>query len=216
MATKLKDGDTLVFIGDSITDCGRREDRGKPYGFGYVRMFVDMLIAREPRKHVTVINEGIGGNTVEDLRSRWQDCVIAHKPDWLSVKIGINDCNRHLNSAPDSLQSPENYAALYDQVLAETRQKLPDCKLLLIDPFFISKDRMRGSYRAKVLRALPAYIDIVHALSRKYRTRLVTTHAIFQSHLRHQPWTVYCPEPVHPNTVGHMVIADAVYAALSA
>jgi lysophospholipase L1-like esterase len=86
----------------------------------------------------------------------------------------------------------------------------------LIDPFFISADRMRGSYRAKVLRALPAYIEIVHALSKKYRARLVETHALFQKHLRYQSWDTYCPEPVHPNTVGHMVIAEAVYAALSA
>jgi hypothetical protein len=30
MTTALKDGKTLLFIGDSITDCGRRDDRIRP------------------------------------------------------------------------------------------------------------------------------------------------------------------------------------------
>ncbi len=49
----------------------------------------------------------------------------------------------------------------------------------------------------------------------KIKTLEVKTHKIFQDLLKtHDPDT-FCPEPVHPNLTGHMVIAEAVYAALS-
>ena len=90
MSTLLQDNETLLFIGDSITECARKE-RDVPLGVGYVRMVSDLLTIREPAKRIRVINRGIGGHTVEDLRSRWCDHVLAHRPDWLVVKIGIND-----------------------------------------------------------------------------------------------------------------------------
>ena len=95
MKTKLKKGDTILFIGDSITDCGRRAEFS-PLGNGYVKLFADMMTVREPAKRLTVINKGIGGDTVVGLRDRWSDDVLRHKPNWLSIKIGINDLHRTL------------------------------------------------------------------------------------------------------------------------
>jgi lysophospholipase L1-like esterase len=214
MKTKLKDGQTILFIGDSITDCGRREDRGRPLGLGYVRLFADMMIAREPEKRVHVANRGIGGNTVEDLRGRWSDDVLALKPDWLSVKIGINDINRHLTSEGQRFMPPDQFHEIYDQLLTVTRKRLPKTEILLIDPFFISRDELPGSYRARVLEALPKYIAVVHALGRKHKTRLVKTHDIFQKLLDLRLAEDLCPEPVHPHATGHLVIAEAVYQTL--
>ncbi len=215
MPTKLKDGETILFIGDSITDCGRRDDRGRPLGLGYVSMVDNMLTVREPEKTITVINTGIGGNTAEDLRSRWTDDALSHKPDWISIKIGINDCNRFLCHEHE-LQSPKAYAEILDEILTLTRRELPDCKLLLIDPFFGSQDFQENSYRGKVNRLLPEYIDAVHAMSEKYKTRLVKTHELLHQQFQHQHPGVYFPnEPVHPNQAGQYFIAEAVYEALS-
>jgi len=90
-----KDGQTVVFIGDSITDCGRRGPDA-PYGNGYVKLAVDLITAKYPERRITFLNEGIGGNTVEDLRNRWHDDVLRHRPDWVSVMVGINDLHRVL------------------------------------------------------------------------------------------------------------------------
>jgi len=38
MATKIKSGEKVLFIGDSITDCGRRNE-ARPLGVGYVKLF---------------------------------------------------------------------------------------------------------------------------------------------------------------------------------
>ena len=82
---------TLLFIGDSITDCGRRAQHA-PLGNGYVALVADMLKLHSPGSALRIINRGIAGNTIEDLRSRWSDHVLCEAPDWLVIKIGINDC----------------------------------------------------------------------------------------------------------------------------
>ena len=213
MPTKLKSGETLLFIGDSITDCGRREPQHQPLGCGYVQMVADMLTIREPKKKITVINRGISGDTVFDLRSRWHDDVFEIKPDWLSIKIGINDLNRTLEGGADL--PAETFEEIYDSLLSQTAKHFPKCNLLLIDPFFMSRDRVNDSYRTRVLRTLPDYVDVVHRLSRKYKTRLVKTHDLFKEQLKHHKLEVFSTEPIHPNSAGHLLMADAVYKSLS-
>lgn len=213
MSTKLKSGQTILFVGDSITDCGRRGESA-PLGSGYVKMFADMLAIREPAKGITVVNKGIGGNNIWDLQCRWTDDVLRHKPDWLSVKIGINDLHSTLGGNPQAV-TPEVFEETYDEILSRTVKKLPRCRLLLIDPFYISADRSPHSGRNRVLKLLPKYIGAVHRMSKRYGTRLVKTHDIFQRLLKFHEPDFFSPEPVHPNQTGHLVIALGAYEALS-
>jgi acyl-CoA thioesterase I len=201
----------ILFIGDSITDCGRREPNHAPLGIGYVRLFADLVAIRHPaRQDITVLNRGIGGNTVENLRSRWQDDVITHHPDWLSVKIGINDLNQYLSNGNETL-SPEGYEAIYRQLLTLTRERLPDTRLLLLTPFYLSDDAVEGSYRARVTTILPEYLAAVKRLSEEFDARYVDLHAVFAAQLRHHHPDRFCPEPVHPYLVGHLLMAEAIY-----
>ncbi len=216
MSSVLHNGDTLLFIGDSITDCGRRDPENAPLGRGYVRFFHDLLTFREPEKRVKILNRGIGGNTVDDLRSRWTDDVLTHRPDWLSIKIGINDVNQHLCSPDGRRLPPEEFRAIYEEILTQTRDALPDTRILLISPFFLSNDTAPHSYRAHVLRKLPDYIGIAEEMSRQFDTRFLNLQERFQSLLKHHHPDVYCPEPVHPYPIGHHFMAEQVYAALSA
>lgn len=211
MGVQVKNGQTILFIGDSITDCGRRD--AAPLGTGYVKLFADLVTIREPGKKITVINKGIGGDRVTGMRDRWTDDVLRNKPDWLSVKIGINDL--HSSFAPDFRVTPAIFREAYNNILSRTKEALPRCRMLLIDPFYISTDDDPSSFRKGVLDLMPAYIRVVHDMSRIYGTRLVKTHAMFQKLLRtHEP-DEFCPEPVHPYITGHLAIAEAVYAALS-
>jgi len=213
MATSIRSGQTVLFIGDSITDCGRRE-AARPLGGGYVKLFADLLAVREPAKRVTVVNKGIGGDRVTGLRDRWTDDVLRHRPDWLSVKIGINDLHSVLRGDPNPV-TPEVYEEAYDDVLSRTKARLPKCRILLIDPFYLSTDSASSSFRHDVLQLLPKYVGIVHKMHRRHRTRLVKTHEMFQRLLKHHEPDLFCPEPVHPNLTGHLAIAEAVYGALS-
>ena len=215
MSTKLKSGEKILFIGDSITDCGRRNNGGT-LGDGYVRWFDVLLTLREPEKKITVINKGIGGDKVTGLQQRWEDDVLRHKPNWLSIKIGINDLHTFLGN-PDDVNSvkPETFERTYDAILARTRHALPRCRSLLIDPFYLSIESTPNLWRKRVLDLLPRYIGTVHKMSRKYDTRLVQTHALYQRLLKYRDSDTFCGEPVHPNPVGHLAIAEAVYTALS-
>ncbi len=60
----------VLFTGDSITDCGRRQDPNAPLGGGYVKLATDLMYARYAGHQLTFVNTGIGGNTVDDLTGR--------------------------------------------------------------------------------------------------------------------------------------------------
>jgi lysophospholipase L1-like esterase len=206
-AFKVEGGQTFLFIGDSITDCGRRDEH-QPYGDGYVSQAVGLVTARYPDRDIRFINEGIGGNTVLDLQGRWAADALRHKPDWLSVKIGINDL--HCALGGDARLTVPEYEKAYRDILTRVKQHC-DPKLLLIDPFYISTDAPATS---AVMKLLPDYIKVVHALAEEFGALQVTTHDLFQEQLKYRPTTAFCPEPVHPNETGHMVIAHAVLKAL--
>jgi lysophospholipase L1-like esterase len=207
----VQDGETMLFIGDSITDCGRR-NANAPLGAGYVRMFTELVTARHPARNIQFLNKGIGGNRVTHLQERWADDVLHHKPDRLSIKIGINDLHSHLRNGDDAV-SPDRFEAIYDEILSRTRKEV-DCPIVLLTPFYISKDQSGETFRSQVLELIPAYIGTVEKMSEKYDTLLVRLHDLFQSHLQYRDSETFCPEPVHPNPAGHLIIAQALYDAV--
>ena len=209
MATKIKNGEKVLFIGDSITDCGRRGAE-QPLGNGYVKLFADFLIACEPEKKVGIINKGISGDNSIGLLNRWTDDVLRHEPDWLSIKIGINDLHGYLSNPANGI-SPEKFEEAYRKIVKRTRAELPHCRILLIQPFYISRESSKDSFRRSVLEILPRYLKTVENLSRQYKTRLLKTHDLFQNLLKYYEPDTFCNEPVHPNFTGHIAIASAVY-----
>ncbi len=213
MVIKIKSGQTILFIGDSITDCDRRLE-GRPLGNGYVKLFSDLLTIREPGKNINIINKGIGGDTVKGLQNRWHDDLLRYKPDWLSIKIGINDLHHFLCDGAVNT-SPKEFFEIYDDILSQASRKLPKCNVLLIEPFYISTDKSKTSFRKEVLDVIPEYTQIVRQMSRKYKTRLIKMHDLFGKLLKYHDAETFCPEPVHPNLTGHLTIAETVYSALS-
>ena len=214
MALKVQDGQKILFIGDSITDAGRRAAE-RPYGGGFVKFFRDLLISREPEKQIEIINKGIGGNTVWQLRDRWTDDMLFFKPDYLVILIGINDLHQGIRGNMEKDEALKQHKESYDQILARTQHELPDCKILLLEPFYMSRDSASKSFRTEVLEVLPDYIETSREMSKKYKTGLIKTQELFQNVLKHYETDTICPEPVHPNPTGHLIIAEAVYNALS-
>ena len=208
----VQDGEKVLFIGDSITDCGRR-DRAVPLGDGYVSIFTELATARYPERSIEWVNTGIGGNRTTHLTERWQPDVIDHRPDRLSIKIGINDLHSVLRGDPDAVPT-DRYKRNYDEILSATRQALGEIPVILITPFYISTnvdDEVQGT----VLRMIPQYIEVVEEMSAKYDTLLLNLHDVFQDQLKYRPPSTFCAEPVHPNHTGHVVIANALMEFLS-
>ena len=197
----------MLFIGDSITDCGRRDEHA-PLGNGYANLFSELATARFPQRRIRYVNMGIGGNTVVALLERWQTDVLDQRPDRLSIKIGTNDLSRHLRGDEGAV-GPASFQETYDQILGMTAQEL-GCPVVLITPFYLFKDRTGGLLESKMPGLLPEYIETVAAMSRKHGTRLLNVDDVFQVQFRYRDPSDFAPEPVHPHQAGHMVIANAL------
>ena len=118
-------GQYVLFIGDSITDAGRRQAEYQPLGFGYVMIAASMIEARYPELELRFENRGIGGNTVLDLKARWQEDAIDLQPDWLSCLIGVNDATRVWRHGPlHQKLAPDHYRANYRQLLQQVRDEV--------------------------------------------------------------------------------------------
>ena len=210
--TVFSPGSRILFAGDSITDCGRSGGPKKgvdPLGEGYVRLFADILCSAHPELMLEFVNKGISGNTIIDLAGRWDRDSVYEKPDWLFIMIGINDIHRHLGGqAPGA--APGRFREEYDALLGRTVRELR-CRLVIIDPFYISADGDGDPLGKRVVELLPEYLAAAAAMAEKYGALHVRTHDAFLKHLKHRPAAVFCPEPVHPNRTGHMVIAWEIF-----
>ena len=208
MPFAIQPGQTVLFTGDSITDCGRRGD-ARPFGAGYVRMCVDLINARHPDNGCTFINTGIGGNVVLDLFNRWTDDVIRHQPDWLSVMIGINDLHRKMGDEAgfyDAVGFEDLYRKVLDRARAET-----GAELILLTPFYMSTDAPGEDHgwRGRVMAVVGDYVEATKRIAADYGARLVDTHAMFAEQLKHHRADAFGDEPVHPNATGHLMMAHA-------
>jgi lysophospholipase L1-like esterase len=203
---------TLLMIGDSITDCGRLRpvaEAAEDLGNGYVSLVHAFLNATIPQQHVRILNMGISGNTVRDLAARWPSDVLDLQPDWLSIFIGINDVWRQFDAylQPERHVSLDEYASTLEHLVRTTRPQLEG--LVLMTPYFIEPDR------AEPMRALmDRYGEVVRRLAASYQAVLVDTQAAFDKVLAQVHPMALAHDRVHPNLVGHMVLARAFLQAL--
>ncbi len=205
----------LLMIGDSITDCGRArpvgEARNDALGNGYVLLVNALLQTAYPAQRIRVMNVGTSGNTVRDLKARWDTDVIALKPDWVSIMIGINDVWRQFDSPlrREELVLPREYRATLDELVVRT---LPLVKgLVLMTPYYIEPNP-RDAMRAR----MDEYGGIVKQVAKKHGTVLVDTQAAFARVLATMYPAELAWDRVHPNMTGHMVLAKAFLKAIGA
>lgn len=202
--------DTLLFIGDSITDCGRDRPVGAAAGLGsgYVALVNAAIGARYPETVLWVLNTGISGNRVTDLEARWQTDVLDLSPDWLSIMIGINDVWRQFDRAewgPDQQVDPEQFARTLRKLVEETRTQVKG--IFLLTPFFLEvskKDPMRTR--------MDEFGAMVRGVAEDCDSRFVDTQAAFDRYLEQRPSQSLAGDRVHPNLVGHQILADAFLA----
>ena len=210
---KIAANSKLVFIGDSITDCERTRPVGEglfgAIGKGYVALVDATLGAVCPEKNIRVVNMGCGGNTVRDLKNRWPTDVIALKPDWLAVMIGINDVWRQfdLPKMTEIHVGPAEYATTLDELVAKTRPLVKG--LVLLTPYYMEPNR-----QDKMRARMDEYGRIVKKIATRHGAVFVDTQAAFDKVLKHIYPATLGWDRVHPTAVGHMVLARAFLAGI--
>jgi len=184
---------TVVFIGDSVKDCGREIE--PPFGNGYVRE-----ISRSGVLKDALINVGTSGHRLIDLEKRWQQDVLNHRPAILSIAIGINDTwRRYDDNDPTSI---EEFRDRYHRLITWTREEI-NPQFVLCEPFLLHVREEMKTWRED----LDPKIEVVHELVREFGGVLVP----FDQHLNELAKTIPMAEiaedGIHPSPFGHQVMA---------
>ncbi|MFF8691051.1 SGNH/GDSL hydrolase family protein [Streptomyces sp. NPDC015144] len=206
----IKDTDTLLFIGDSITDAGRDRTDPASLGNGYVQEIARTLGERPhagPRP--TVINRGISGHRVYDLEPRWTTDVVEHQPDVVTVKIGINDTWRRYDQ---QLPSPiDEFEGCLDGLLARAGRET-SARLVVVTPFLLPVTPEQAEW----FEDLTPRTEAVLRAARAHDALLVRADLVLARAAEDKEATELARDGVHPSPLGHRLIADAWLAEVDA
>lgn len=206
---KICNHDTVIFLGDSVTDCDRsRGDNGEggmgsnAYGGGYPRFFVSLFRVLHPEMNVRFLNKGCGGEQTRHVLARLQSDVLDYHPDVVTLCIGINDVWRGFDvpqipgAGVDAQEYRANMVKIIEGILGETK------KLVLMTPYLIDRSPLEPM-RLKMIE----YGDICKELGKQYGLPVIDLQALFEG-LLEQGLTSYelAGDRVHPHTTGHMAV----------
>jgi lysophospholipase L1-like esterase len=200
MAALIKNGEVVLFQGDSVTDCHRVREDIYSLGEGYPSVISAMFSALYPEKNVAFINKGVSGDRSRNLQKRWQADCIDLKPDWVTILIGINDTWRRYDSNDPT--SAESFEASYRDVLTRTKEQL-DAKIIMMEPFVLPVPEDRKAWREDLDLKLTA----VRKLAVEFADIFIPLDGIFAAASVQQPAKVWAPDGVHPSIKGHGLIA---------
>jgi lysophospholipase L1-like esterase len=192
----------ILFIGDSITDSDRA-GASKPFGNGYVSMVRSFMLARYPDYNLTFINKGVGGDTVRHLAARWERDVVAERPDWLSVMIGINDVWRHFAYNVAEAVPLDEYQARLRAMLQRAREAT-GAKIILMQPYMIEPNH--GNPMRQLMDVYGSQMELI---ANEFSAPLVRTQSAFDAVLGGTAANFWSSDQIHPGGPGHAVIALA-------
>ena len=189
---------TILFQGDSVTDCGRDRDDPDGLGGGYP------LYVSQALPGVNVLNRGISGNRAKDLAARWQEDCLDLNPDMVSILIGINDVWRRYDSNDPT--SDAAFEASYRKILEPLRAR--QVKFLLIAPFLLDVSEGVTAMRED----LEGKQAVVRRLAEEYGAILLDADALFREAVEAQVAASahYAGDGVHPTEAGHRLLAKAI------
>jgi lysophospholipase L1-like esterase len=204
----LAENATILFQGDSITDASRNRtdllpNSPKGFGSGYAFLAASELLIRNPKKNFKIYNRGISGNKVYQLAERWDTDALDLKPDIVSILIGVNDY-WHLikNNYKGTL---EIYKTDYRALLNRTKEKLPDVKFIIGEPFAILGTAVDKSW----FPAFDAYREAARSIANEFDAAFIPYQTIFNAALEVAPGSYWAPDGVHPSIAGAKLMADA-------
>jgi lysophospholipase L1-like esterase len=208
----LRDGDRVVFYGDSITDQRL-----------YTTFVEDYVVTRFPRWNIRFIHSGWGGDRVTGggggpIDLRLERDVIAYKPTVMTIMLGMNDGGYRRFDAPLF----NTYARGYQQIVEKVKRALPGIRLTLIQPSpyddVTRSPRFEGGYNAVLVR----YGQSVQELATKEGAMVADLNtpvvaALQKAHeLDDGLSQKLVPDRVHPGPGGHLLMAAALLKAWSA
>ncbi|MBR4863501.1 MAG: hypothetical protein IKU07_02900 [Oscillospiraceae bacterium] len=202
----------ILFQGDSITDAGRNRELPHGMGVGYANMTAGELAYTEPYKYI-FRNRGISGNRVVDLFARMKVDMINMKPDIMSILIGVNDV-WHEYTKQNGV-SAEKFEMVYDLLIRELLEELPDLKLMIMEPFVLPGSATENTPEHPerwdfFSKEVPLRAAAAKRLAEKYNLPFVPLQQRLEEANANAPSPDYwLRDGVHPTAAGHVLLKNA-------
>jgi len=198
---------TVLFQGDSITDGGRSYDKDWNHilGQGYVFLVSSQLWYDHLDRPMMFFNRGISGNTVDDLLSRWQTDTIALKPDILTILVGVNDAYHVIKNI--NPKSVDEFRSSYHTLLQQTKDALPDTKIVLCEPFILPVGQVKND-PINWQNAITPRQAVVKEMATLFNTVYIPLQEVFLSACKKKPADYWVWDGIHPMPAGHKLIAQ--------
>lgn len=203
----LRDGDTLVFLGDSIT-------AARQYG----KIIEDYTLLRFPDRKVRFINAGKGGETAKGSLERLESDVFARGATVVTVAYGVNDIGW-------GMKADDAHKQEYLQAIGELVDR---CKARNVSVFICSAaitaeepDKAEKGFLQRmcdegleVAKARGAETIDVQRSMRKIQRRVVESNSRQQDKSKHT--TLHASDGIHLNDLGQMAMAFSILKGLGA
>ena len=198
---RLKTGDRIVALGDSITQAG-----------GYLAFMKRVLSFNYPELKIEIVNAGISGHKSTDMSARLKRDVIDKNPTVVTISCGVNDVWHGFYAPPRGVDL-ETYttlmAKMVDDIKATTR-----AEIYLLTPTIIKED-LRSPENVK----LEAYCDAVRRIAAEKNCILVDLNQSFNLLLRAAqtggaPDFHITTDGVHMRPAGDFVMGAAILRAM--
>jgi len=203
-ADALKQGERIVFLGDSITQAGAGAG-------GYVTLAKEALAKKYPDRGIEIIGAGVSGNRVPDLEARLDRDVIENKPTLVVIYIGINDVWH-------SLQNRGTSKADFEQGLRRIIKRIQEAgaRVILCTPSVIG-EKTDGSNPLDAM--LDEYSQISRTVARETHSRLLDLRRQFIAQLKannkeNVDNKVLTDDGVHLNAAGNRFVAERMLEAV--
>jgi lysophospholipase L1-like esterase len=202
----LKNGDRVVFYGDSITDQRL-----------YTTFVETYIVTRFPKLNVSFVHSGWSGDRVTGgnggpIDKRLQRDVLPYKPTVVTIMLGMNDGGY---KAFDQ-KIFDTYTSGYEHILQQLKRDLPGLRLTLIQPSpyddVTRAPTFEGGYNAVLMR----YSEFIKELASKQSAGLADLNTPVVSALKKANGgdaalaQRIIPDRIHPGASGHLVMAAAL------
>lgn len=201
--------DVILFQGDSITDSGRNREQTEAnntrgLGNGYALLATSDLLYDHAGKGLQIYNRGISGNKVYQLAERWDADCLDLKPTILSILIGVNDFWHTLDGKYDG--TLEKYRNDFKALLQRTKEKLPDVKLIICEPFGVKGVKaVDDTWFPK----FTGYQTAAKELAAEFKAVFIPYQAVFDKAIKTAPGSYWTGDGVHPSLAGAQLMAHA-------
>lgn len=208
----LKDGDRVVFYGDSITDQRL-----------YTTFAETFVVTRFPKMNVEFVHSGWGGDRVGgggggNIATRLQRDVFEYRPTVMTVMLGMNDGS--YRAFDESIFN--TYRTGLSSIVKEAQMKLPGLRMTLIQPSpyddVTREPKFPGGYNEVLVRYGEAVKEI--AESNRQRAANLNTPVVRMLEkarsINAELSAKIIPDRVHPAPAGHLIMAGALLRAWNA